>query len=727
MTDVNYLSPMMIAVLVDPLGNRLDVTANMSDVGMLSQELEDGLLNAVHGDLSLELSDDDGSIEVFLSIIDTGEPYRFELWRDHIRRRPYTYELVFAGVLDLPWSVKYERKDRTVSVEVFSATKVLDNTSAEGVKRDFTYLGTASTTATSKTVTLSSVFAGLLLSGDVIRISNGSVSEEQVVDWIIDPSNIRTRAAWTNTMSAATIEVMTPYHRWVRPDTLTALLVSEAGMLCGSCDLTLVLSADIPFLTAMNANGISFDGQVGSIVETDDNRLEVAVRSGSSGSVGTYHGTPQDGFGHGNPDAWNVNGDWHPYMATRPSSFAFTNAGTVGDDSFAAFDHNNLRWYNLNPVGDAPIDLEKHGTFHATLTAVATLQFGRLDYDADNDQVWIAYRGTGPSVNKITVYDVGSTSQTDIAGGTAGHLRTVQALGLMFWCSEDFQTFKLYDIATRAVTKTITGDAIPPGVLAPWTLRYFGSRWVMAYRYLGRVRLRIWNTAWEAIADYDCGIAHPNASYAYDPVISQYDDPELGSMLIVHNRAGTTEGNNVFSVLSPRYDGVIPYADLSGLSVSSGLNEVALLTLGLVQVSLDGLSVSILPRDFHSDIVHEIATPLEESELPLWEDYRTSVQVTGTDQGTGAQFTVVSGASPSRRLEVDTKFGGTETLGLLIADSYRTFLSVARREREILDQETGVVFRPLDVLVWDGSRWMVVSSEVDLLDREQHLRVVEVV
>src|SRR6059036_868498 len=130
------LTPEIIVLLRAPDLSELDITrrVNQSELGSITDQTEEDLVSLIHGDLSLTVADPDGAVEAFLSAALPGEDWEVTIDRATGLTPPILFERVFGGVLDLPWSLEYDRNKRTVGVNAFSYTKILENASAETVK-----------------------------------------------------------------------------------------------------------------------------------------------------------------------------------------------------------------------------------------------------------------------------------------------------------------------------------------------------------------------------------------------------------------------------------------------------------------------------------------------------------------------------------------------------------------------------------------------------------------
>ena len=739
----NWLTHELRITIEHPSGYVLDVTDRISDVGSIREAVEEDLLQPLHGDIDFELDDFDGAVSSLIAGAMVDSVYTVEVWRDTFGRR--SNDLLFRGVLDLPWSVSRNWKQRTVSLNVFSLTKILENVSAESLVRDFSALGTATATATQSSATVADTTN--LASGDSVRIADDTNEETHVVEFVTGATTFRTRDAFSNSFSGATIEVTTPYPRWQTPTALATALVGLSPLPVGDVSLDRVLTP-VPFISPANANGVSWSQFLRSIVETDDDELTLTADDvyvlTEAAEEGQYTGNVRDGFSGPGGASDDGTADWWPYLTDRPANFPTQTDGISDRGGSVAVDHTNDHVYTLveDSSGPSTLTLYQDGSpIDEVASFFGTLgyTFYTLEYEPSLDQVWIAFR-QGNGLEGMRIYDVGgggvSAGPESVATSPSGTFRVMHQLGWMLWGDQGHEEIRVYDIATatRIRTLTIAELGLEDGIiLYPWTFRYLGGHIVVTYRLLGRIRVAIWDASWGLLADYDFA----PASASGDPLVGGFNHSEFGQMLVISNGSGRAIGSSspvghVMGVLSSRYAGVIAYADLDSTSVATALKELALLGLGFVRVDTASRAVSIVPRETVGTVVadlgwsHDPAAPLEMEERPQWEGYRDSVAVSGTTED-GSNFEEIVGTSDARRESISAKFATTLSVARAIAQAYRAVLSQSRRWREVRIEEDGTVYRPFDVVLLDGVRWLVLASDTDVSEREQRLELIEVV
>jgi hypothetical protein len=198
--------------------------------------------------------------------------------------------------------------------------------------------------------------------------------------------------------------------------------------------------------------------------------------------------------------------------------------------------------------------------------------------------------------------------------------------------------------------------------------------------------------------------------------------PILGDVLVGH-------GNGVWFVVSRRYDGVISYADFTGLSVAAGLKELAKCLLATMNCDAYGV-VNLRQRlDFETnDSPQDIGVPLTRNSRAIWEFYRGSVKATAKLPD-GSEIAVIAGdpGDSSKRLEIDGPLITSGGMASAVASAYASYLGAGRRQEEVTIVMPDEPVRVMDVVRFEDSKWLVTSVSTDLKQREQALRLFEVI
>ena len=230
------------------------------DIGTIEEATEEDLLETTHGDVTLTLNNQDGAIERFFARIKPADTYEVIIDRLRPERRRMKRDRLFGGVLDLPWSLTYDRTEKTAEVRAFSYSKLLERTSGEGVKRVITGRTLTSPTSTSSSVVNVSSTTDIERD-DEIEISNDTTTETQIVRRITSATQLEIVAAgWANVFATGeTVKVNTPYLRNKGIDYLADQLFAKAGI------RTRVLQAErpiatFPIPTPLSTKNLAIDG-----------------------------------------------------------------------------------------------------------------------------------------------------------------------------------------------------------------------------------------------------------------------------------------------------------------------------------------------------------------------------------------------------------------------------------------------------------------------------------
>lgn len=716
----------LLVKLTDPNGVTLDLTGRLGEINTLTEGTEDNLLDFVHGDIDLELNDYDGAIEALLAGATAADEYTVDIYRETALRRP-KWDLVFSGLLDLPGSVTYDRKDKRVSLQVFANTKLLERGDADSIKRDIGSQ-TGNATASGFTVTALSDTSDLQI-GDTIRLESTTAYEENTVASIDSSSQITCSDAWSNSFTAATFTLETPYYRRRSIEYLADLLFTEAGISAYDISIDERLSG-YPIRTAVNIDGVPVD-TLRSITDAA-NYIKMTYATENRAIAQNC----KDGFADGGAHT-DGQGDWRPYMDTEPSTIRTYPSGA--DDGQAAFDHTNSHYYDFRiattDVGGGnfrtDLYLRKDAADLAIIDTYTNVSVGYaiacLEYDVVNDEVWVSFERSDSSYEELAIYSTaGVSSVSDF--GDAGQLRSIASLNLMAWHSYNSTTLTFYDLTTRNVVRTMTC----PRYLLLWTMKHYGDYLVALYHQGVSTRVIIYSTNdFSTVADYKVSDVRDDTSSrsrnGYGNFLAVYTFPSTrpADADIVVGCAGSTD----YFVLSPYFDGVVDYADFTGQSCSAALTDLATACGAFVTVDQyrHGYLKSRL-GDALQQVPDTLSTPLERTTYPISDWYKDSVRVTGEDSG-GSSIEVFAGdrGESARRLEIGGALIYNESLATAIGNLYYDLLSRVRSEERVEVREGSRLLRPLDQAILDDVTYLVVSSESDIQAERQQLRLVEFV
>ncbi len=738
-----------VVTLTGPAGS-WDVTDRLmrGSIGTITSNTEQEFLVLTSGDVTLDLDNADGAVEAFFEGVQPSDTFEVTIERRSGRRAP-RWDTLFGGVLDLPWSIRYNRKERTAQVQAFSYSKLLEHASAEAVRRSVTLTG--SVTAGQAQVTVSPNTTDLRV-GDEIQMVSGATRESQTILSITSSTIVTTADLWANTFAAgSTLNLLTPYYRDVGLGFLVTSLFDEAGVIDGGVVIAPTLSSLYPVATPLSRHGFIAPGGVpstwGSATILSGN---LRVGAGTGGSFRREVLTDPDGSWTATTPGFEAYDDWTARWDEKPvASDGLMTFGGLDNGAREVFNQNTVQDWIIITTGIQPYNgftLREVGVGDRALLGSpaapnTTTVYHSLDYDPVSGEVWVSICGNGsfdaPSgLNyDCTLAWDGVTLHTIHGNGTSGQLRYLRRLQLMALHERDAgatgggaQTtnLHLYDPATRTRVKTVQ----VPADLWAWSLRVVdmgSARFILGiYVEGGRTYLRVWDANWTTLTDYKISDVTPSTSdstVTYSARITVWPHEDLGEIAIVYTA-------NVMLVLAKGYVGVVEHADFEGKSCAEALRQLALISACFIEV--DEQKVASLRHRASEDAERKgqpihVGRPLEVEEWPISEFYRSSCRVTGQTSA-GDDIESIAGATgdSAHRLELDGDLVTTESLAQAIGWQYVGVLSTIRRQVELTIEETGDLIRPLDYIDLDGALWLVMEAQLDVDERTYGLRAVEV-
>lgn len=713
--------------LLTPAGTVLDVTARMVEgaVASITENTEEDFLELAHGDLDLSLNNDDGLFDRLFSNVDPDDQWELILDRQSAVGERLRWERLFGGVLDLPWSLTFDRDGRTCSFQVFSYSKLLERASAEGVRRSVTGL-TGNVTLGSQLVTVSS--STNLRVGDDIQFSTVTVTETQRITRINSATQVRTAATWANTFAAGTpLTVVTPYHRNKSPLFLAQELLAAAGVSFGGYNVEQELASypiGVPMSDDQFPTTTTGDFAAYEMLGIKDGKITMWFENSVTGDRqmdnprGTWVTLADENRKH----------DWTIYRDTEPAGV--NQAG--GKVTFYAPDYaTGLEWQVFVDGGTNLWKLYRSdsGIPVATLTINGNTVDVNVEFPPEDGKPWTSQVGsTGDAQNNTRYWD-GAALQTIEAsiGGWMRYLRRLKVVALHERNSASAgpgawtTNLHIYDAVSRKRLRTVQ---VPVGFHAQ-SLRVF-DKFIAGLYFLGpTMRLIIWDLDWLQLADYEIS----STGDSNVPV----DEPTLSYMSVFTETSGrevligVTVGNVLFCV-AKYYAGVVPYADFDGLSVAAAMRELAMITNSYVHVDefrfgrLLGRANDVLMQRG----VIELDVGLTLTEWPIYEFYRTSAEVSGRDQD-GNEITVIVGdtGDSAHRISVTGQLVTTGGLANAVGNQFVAFLSVKRAQAEIEAAETGKLIHVFDRIRHDGREWIGIEETFNPEQRRYRLRLIE--
>jgi len=746
------------------------VTSRVLEMGTITHETEETLLELTHGDLDLTLDDSDDAVWAFFNGILPTDRFYVIVLRETGKRRP-RWERIFAGTVEPATSLRFDEYSQTVSIQAFSFSKLLEAASAETLVRDFSGL-TGSVTSGSSTVTISPS-TGPILAGDEIRLRNGTDDEQQLVIKILTGTTVQTLSTWGTTFSSADLTCETPYPRDISPQDLAEQLATASGMKSGGVELLNPL-ADYPIATPLASASFPHDtsdpdGAIQEILSLTPISPNIDARTKPGGTqTRSETADPAEAWTNYTTGSVQPLQDWTPYQDTEPGSFPTTTYSPGGshighpliDDTgtFHASDHAGGHNYNIwyfytgTPFIYWVMLARDNGPFNTGImcevpvTSATDYLQTSVEFDPVTGYVWVS--GTGyvnsgtPQTKDFVKYIIppGPAAFNSIETALSGKLRFLRRLNLM--ALHEFNpngnqkptpttNLHLYDTTTRKVVRIVT---VPDGLWA-WSLRVWedenGVRIAGLYDYLNTTRLRIWTEDWVEVVDYqvsgrimtDKGTDTHTVWQGQIGHNSVFTDPNGTEMVVGYSGDSTW-------VLGKGYRGVIPYADLSDKSCAEAFRQLSLLTMSIYTVDLFG-NIFIRGRGYLDDEKRgspvPIDVPLSWVTRPLWERYAASAKVSGAEPLTGTTIDVVAGdtGDSAHRVELSSDFVITASLAEAVGSAYVGFFGKPRQQIDVDVPETGTLIRPLDYVSLDGRAWIVLASEFNHKNRTHSLRMVE--
>lgn len=761
-------------IVIRPDGVREHVTdwIDMSAIGELTESLEDELLVLTHGDFELSIRDPNGYWAGLLRDSKLSDVWHVVIERETLERRP-KWERIFGGILQTPETFELDRQSSIVSVQAFSYSKVLERGSAEDTRRD---IGIQSASGTSGTAVLTldpgTATTDEFVVGDLVTLRDGSNSETHRIVSIASATSITVSVNLTNTYTAATLTLDTPYPRDIDLTSLAEQLFDIAGIKETNVQVEHIEAPEgvssPPYRSGWFSDIVDPDHDSFLRRESDPETVEVMVHSDA-----TYRATgPTSGFAAGGPDL--AKGDWTPYADTEPASLV--NVDTVFGDTQSlntrliqndpagvvqqrCFDHANGDYYELwDPWSTPKPEIMKNGVAVQTLDHYDTLYFINNDFDPTTGLVVLSFAvfdpvhlPTGTYNHAVAWYDPVADTYGDTldsgAGMTTnkrdggGGVRTIARHGVVAIQRLNVDdTFKLFypgsapidfwrdDGAGGYAISRTTPEVHPP--LDMWTMRAFddfiavlyGDTWVAGFPdgpggWSGAMRCRVinWSTL-ETAADFQ---VVPDVPFGTKSYLTTFVTTN-GQEVVVGN-----VGGQMFTI-ARSFVGTVPYADFDGLSCGGALRDMALATVSYLYV--DNFQIGFLQSRSNragSSVRITDASIEKHIERSMHEQYVASVAITGTEDD-GTEFEVLEGdtGDSAHRAELSSSIVTSAGQASSVASAYAALLSGDRRQHDI-DTRGGARLHANELWWFEGRLYRVISSALDIAKDSQSVKMIE--
>jgi hypothetical protein len=721
LTYATVANKQIVAILTSPTGAEFDITRRirLDGLGRITEGAEEEILQLTHGDMTLTLDDRDDLIKGLLDGAQASDRWEIVILSETGRAHGLKWDRLFAGVLDLPWSVQMNPREREITLQVFSYSKDLERTSATGIGRSVVGR-TITIAAASKSATLNSTTD--LFRGDLITARAGSTEEQFVVDRVDSGTVLRVKEAAKNTFTAADLALDTYFHR----EKTSAYLVGAVCDAAAVAGRSIALNRDLaPFPVAhpIAAHGLgivthpaSLVQQTGKVVATfqvaDETKRKETTGPTAAWTDGATSNVPQ--------------GDWRPYLITEPGTILASALGGNFDDGRMAWDHTGSHVYhNEHQNSGSPAFLNSiHlirdgvdvGTWGGGAADPDDVDMAGFDFDPVNGRVWGSTTNT-LGVRAVRYYIHGSGFSTFDAG-RSGALRCCRPINKLVLLDDVTGKLRFYDLTTLALDREITP---PDGTVLLWTLRAWDS-------FLAYLLTRADGTY---VAIHDASTLEPLAVYRVSSKVASagFNAGFLTVFTLADGRnVGIGYAGEEWLVLSRRLDGVVSYADFTGLSCAGALKDLAVASLAYFDADRYGtVSVTQRPTLADAPAALTITDPLERTSRPIWEFFRTACKVTGRDS-LGVEFDVIQGdaGGSAKMLTIDAALISTPGMASAVALFYASYLNRVVRQEDLRIDEPEELVRVLDVVAFDDRRWLVTEVQTNTRDREQSLRLFEV-
>jgi len=704
-------------IITSPLGVELDVSEllEIGAMGTISWAPESDLTVMAHGDFSLALDNSDGRVEELLGPAQPGDLYEMILSREG----SVGWDRVFGGILDLPYSLVYDDKDKLATIECYSFSKLLERTSAEPIKRTLASK-TASITEATRTLVFLTGETADLLPGDIVKLDSGTGrTEEMVIDKITSSSQAIVTKDAGSTFSSALVTVETPYYHDKTPAYLLDLVADECGLELDASDLSLDV-ATFPIATPMTLEGLNITEIPVSLVPTgttvlatfgaaDETNRKSSAAPTTAWTDGAASNTPQ--------------GDWTPYLLSEPASIMASALGGAYDNGASAWDHTNSHvFYVVQVATGSPSFLQRlHlyrdstdlGFWHSVVDG-ESYNTARCEYDPVNDRVWVSSYGTD-GTRKFSWIPAAGGAFTSYDATRSGEMRLCRLHNVLILVDDVTEAMRFYDLTSLTLIREIT---FPYGLPVAWSIRAWDEWFVFLVDEDGRSRVVIYETSgWTFVSAY---LLSPNKTYRRFLTIQTLTDGR---------QVGIIFAGMEWFVFSLRYDGVVRYADFDGASCGQAANDLAIVTNSIVNV--DNFKVFSLKNRLalgRNDAVDNIGTAITSKRRPVSEMYRASVSVTGQSPSNEDIKVIVGDTGDSaRRLEISSNFATTYGIAVATAIATQQFVERIQGQWDVTADDDGPVLKFGDRVTMGDRSLFVYKAEVDLEQQQQHLTLLEVV
>lgn len=737
----------------------IDVTdrATLDDFGSINRAVERDFLSFRTGDVTLGLINDDEELDDLFALFGATERWQLRIFR---RGR-----VIFLGILMGQGSISFDRREKMVEITAYGATKVLDETTAETVKRTIPDMTVTTATAGQAQITLNTT-AGLL-TGDVLHVTDHVNKEDITVKQVTSATVATLEANLQNTYVATSPVVLTtPFYRYKTPDFLVRELFGAAGVPIAELKISGSLFRKLA-PSPINRSGLDLSAFAYASPCEKDDRTFVTLSTGQRAGPGTYRqDDPDDDWVQDDATAkpWI---DWSRYYRQDEAgpSIILRNVTNVkvGFSGGAGGEDPHLCGHDYRPATKVQYHIEGSGAAPRTLSNRTT----------GDGITWTA---------SAAVSNLGgegdSTVEVNQSYGCELYPSAVGKMVYAWWrrVVNGAYRFRLYD----------GGGGLGPA--GTWYdlfqgddagMSYFGAVYVPELDAVLCLRAAAWNaTIWEIAAFRNLdrlwvrpfpshlvkqeaaigeGVVHPTASLRYvdgslyclaisdgalqlirsDDEFQSYTMRKLvdgtsktyafgarvKDQYVIAGYEGTTPRS--YLVAAPFYAGVVSYADFEGKSCAEALQDLAILVNATFWVD-DDFQGHFVARDQvpAGDVPDLTERDLitEQSEVQIWEETRQHAEVSGG----GSTATSGDPNFAADGLSIASELIPNEAYAQALADQYVEFYSRRRAMLPVgvIDEED-LQLLPMHRVLVDGRRWYVHESDHSPTEDEWSVKLLE--
>jgi len=731
--------------ITSPQGTVLDVSRFLEIGGMGSINLapEADLSAMTHGDFSMDLDNSTGEIEEFFEGAQPSDLYEVVL----SRQNPDSggWDRMFGGVLDLPYSLSYDDMAKTAHVVAFSFSKQLERTPADTIKRTLAYKTASITSGTSTLAFIAGETADLEV-GDIVRVTNTSgQSDDFTIDRIISTTQVATVESAGRTYASNFAQVVTPFHRNQTPTAILTLVTAAAGVELNDLNLGNSLSS-FPIATPVSLSGLNLSGvpsslmPVSGIVTATFNSAYGTKRKTASGPTAAW----ADGATSNRAQI-----DWTPYASVEPTILdSWDSARVFPDTGLYAPQHPNSRVFWSESIATT-MHLFSYSVAEGVVDRGLAMSAGApsattvaVEHQPVYDKIFFSHRS--PGLREFRYWKLGA--MTTVSTAISGQLRNVQygTDGVIILVDDETNDLVFYngDVGAGGSSVLTIPWGYPDDNILAWTMRIWGvgavapgKLWfTFLFERQGQTFVAVFDARggpgdWRFVTTYRISsvLSSRTTAYPQDQVFRATAFQTIvtvgGKQIAVGYAAGQ------WFVLATHYAGVVPYADFEDSSCAKAARDIAVILGATVDIDrFKILSIVNLKSIGGGDPVADLGTPLSSMRSPVSELYRSSVQVSGTDES-GAAIREIQGdqGDSARRATVESDLITTPGMALACAIVTLAFVSQIREQRNVAVMDDGTILSVFDRVTMQGKDWVIYKISTDLEMQTHELTLLELV